>query len=150
MKKFLIASIVGLCAVACSPATQASESPYGKTFTGSANLCLSRLGRCTGVVPIHVYLAKSGRLYSFLRSEGGQMFSLGQYVAVGDAQQRFIVKGNTLVFEDVVSSNNGQLIIRGFMRAQGGQCSVTGSATYNGAPEPSTMQASCEVSEGQH
>lgn len=143
-------AVAALCVLVASAVRVQAETPYGKTFTGSANMCFTRLGQCTGAVPIHVYLSKTGRLFSFLRSEGGQEFALGQYVAVGDARQRFIVSGATLVFEDVTPANGGQLIIHGYMRAQGGRCAVSGSATYNGAPEPSTFQGSCEVSDGQH
>lgn len=144
--KSLLAFVVLL---ASAGAAEAADSPYDKTFIGSAEVCFTRTGQCTGTVPIHVYLAKSGRLYSFLRSQGGQMFSLGQYVSVDGTQQRFIVKGSTLVFEDLINQNGAQLVLRGFLRSQGGNCAVTGSATYNGAPEPITMQASCEVYEGQ-
>ena len=149
MKSLVIATALGLSVLATPPA-RAAESPYNKTFVGSANLCLNRTGQCTGEVPIHVYLAKSGRLYSFLRSEGGQVFSLGQFISVGSAQQRFIVKGSTLVFEDIAPLNGGQLIIHGFLRSQGGQCSVGASATLNGMSEPSTTQGQCQVYEGQH
>lgn len=142
----LCAAAIGLalCGVA------RADSPYDKTFTGSAQACLTRYGTCTGTVPIHVFLARSGRLYSFLRSEGGEMFPLGQFRPFGQTQQRFLVSGNTLVFEDVFPMQGSMVTLRGYLRAQGGRCGVTASATMNGQPEPISFSGSCEVSDGQH
>ncbi|MCW6509359.1 hypothetical protein [Lichenifustis flavocetrariae] len=144
--RFLI-SVLAMILVGASSAR--ADSPYGKTFIGSSQMCSVRYGTCTGNVPIHIYLARSGRLYSFLQSEGGQMFSLGQYISVGTAQQRFLVSGNTLVFEDTYPFNGSRVLLRGYLHTRGDACSVTASATMDGQPEPITFQGSCQVYDGQ-
>ena len=150
MRTFL-AYVIGMaCLSVVSSMARASDTPYGKTFVGSARVCSARTGQCLGPTPIHVYLAKTGRLYSFLRSEGGEVFPLGQFRAFGNTQQRFIVSGSTLVFEEMADANGSSLLLRGYLRAQGGACYVTASATLNGVPEPISTDAYCQVYEGQH
>lgn len=144
--------IAGVLFAACGlsgGSTARADTPYGKTFIGTVQICSNRTGQCTGTQPFHVFLAKSGRLYSYLRSEGGELFPLGQYRTFGATQQRFTVAGNALVYDDIIDQNGSRLALRGYLRNQGGACTVTGSATLNGAPEPITTQASCEVYEGQ-
>ncbi len=146
-KSQLIALALAACAAA-SP-SRAAEGPYGKTFIGSARVCSARTGQCLPTTPIHVFLARSGRLYSYLRSEGGEVFPLGRFLTFGATQQRFLVSGTTLVYEDVFDQDGSRVVLRGYLRAQGGVCAISGSATVNGAPEPITLDASCQVYEGQ-
>ena len=148
MKSTILAALAVSAMMLGAAASARADTPYNKTFTGSANMCSVRYGTCTGVIPIHIFLAKSGRLYSFLQSEGGQVFSLGQYIQVGNTQQRFLVSGNTLVFEETYPFNGALVTLHGYLRAQGGRCSVTGSATMNGQAEPITYQGSCQVHDG--
>ena len=129
---------------------RASDTPFGKTFTGYAHVCSVRYGSCMDPVNIHVYVGEKGNVYSFLRSEGGEPFPLGQFRSFGNTQQRFLVSGNTLVFEDMFPFNGGTALVRGYLRAHSGACSITGSATLNGAPEPISMEAYCQVYEGHH
>ena len=127
-----------------------ADSPYGKTFIGSSQICSVRYGSCSGNIPMHIFLARSGRLYSFLQSEAGQLFSLGQYIAVGNTQQRFLVSGNTLVFEDTYPFNGSRVVLRGYLQTRGSVCTVTASATMDGQPEPITFQGECQVYDGKH
>ena len=132
-----------------APGAAAAERPYDKTFIGSAKVCFLRTQQCTAETPIHVYLSTSGRLYSFLRDSGGQVFTLGQFISVGGVQERFVVRGNTLVFEAVSTDQNGsRLTLRGLLRSQGGACVVSATADRDGTPEPIQAEASCEVYEG--
>ena len=150
MSKLSLCSLALILAAPLSAGSALADSPFNKTFTGSAQVCFTRTGQCTQVVPIHVFLSQAGRLYSFLRESGGQVFKLGEFISFGGVQERFIVKGSTLVFEAVSTDQNGsRLTLRGFMRAQQGACSISASAIRDGSPEPTTLAASCQVTDGQ-
>jgi hypothetical protein len=143
--------VVGLAAQVPVPEVRAAETPYDKTFMGVVRLCFPRKQTCSGDIPFHVFLSKSGRLYSFLRSEGGQVFPLGQFLQFGNYQERFVVNGTTLVFEHLGPGNDGaQVLLRGSLRAAGGSCSISASAMVDDVPEPTNVAAaSCTVYQGQ-